>query len=210
MRGMPNPLLIGVCGPVGAGKSSVVHGLASALDLHSWPERVEDNPFFVRHMADPATWALRSQLAFLLGAVEDATAARHDPPGGVLERPAQEMFGVFARDLHHAGFLDDDELHALRRIVELGERLAGVPDLLIVLHGEPQRLLERIRTRDRPGEEAYDLADMQRLVAAYDAWAQTWDRSPVIHIDATARDLRSGDEIDRLAAAARAVLQTPS
>jgi deoxyguanosine kinase len=207
---MPNTLLIGVCGPIGAGKSTVVHGLASALEFHPWCERVEDNPFFLRYMADPATWALRSQVAFLLGAVEDATAARHHPPGGVLERPAQEMFGVFVRDLHHAGLLDDDELHTLRRIVELGESLAGVPDLLIVLHGEPQRLLERIRTRARPGEEAYDLADMRRLGAVYDTWAKTWDRSPVIDVDATGRDLRSSEEIDRLAAAARAVLTIPS
>jgi deoxyadenosine/deoxycytidine kinase len=207
---MTSAPLIGVCGPIGAGKSTVVRGLAAALGLHPWCERVADNPFFERYMAAPAEWALRSQLAFLLGAVEDATAARHHPPGGVLERPAQEMFGVFVRDLHDAGLLGDDELHTLRRIVELGERLAGVPDLLIVLHGEPQRLLERIRTRARPGEDAYDLADLQRLGAAYDRWAKTWDRGPVIDVDATGRDLRSSEEIERLAAAVRAVLPMPS
>jgi deoxyadenosine/deoxycytidine kinase len=90
-------------------------------------------------------------------------------PRGVLERPAQEMFGVFVRDLHEAGLLVDDDLYTLRRIVEIGDGLAGVPDLLIVLRGDPRRLLGRIRTRGRPGGDAYNLADLQRLGAAYDA-----------------------------------------
>ncbi|MCW3047291.1 MAG: hypothetical protein JWO74_1575 [Solirubrobacterales bacterium] len=41
----------------------------------------------LRAQADPSTWALHSQLAFMLGAAEDAAASRRSPPGSVLERP---------------------------------------------------------------------------------------------------------------------------
>lgn len=205
----PNATLIAVCGPIGAGKSTVVGGLAPALGFREWPERVDENPFFTRYVAARSTWALRSQLAFMLGAVEDAANARKEPPGGVLERPVQEMFGVFVRDLHHEGLLDDDELLTLRRLAELGERTAGVPDLLVVLRGDPDRLLERVQQRARPGEDAYDLATMQRLDRVYEEWMVSWDRSPVIEVDTTMRDLRRPDEMGRLAAAARDVLGLP-
>lgn len=198
--------LIGVCGPVGVGKSTVVGGLAAALGFQPWPERTDDNPFFVRFADDRPTWAFRSQVAFMLGSVEDADAARRGPPGGVLERPVQEMFGVFVRDLHENGMLDDDELDVLARVVELGERLAGVADLLVVLSGDTELLLSRIRARGGPGDGSYDLAAMRRLAAAYDRWRAGWERCPVIDVDATSTDLRRAEEIDMLAARARAAL----
>lgn len=207
---MPTAPVIGVCGPIGAGKSTVVRALSRALGFHPWVERVEDNPFFRRYTSDRATWALRSQLAFMIGALEDATAARRRPPGGVLERPAQEMFGVFVCDLQRDGVLAPEEVRTLERLLELGELLAGVPDLLVVLHGDPRVLLERIRARGRPGEDAYTLGDMQRLETAYAAWTGAWDRSPVIDVDALTVDLRTTTGIRWLAAQVRDALGLPA
>jgi deoxyadenosine/deoxycytidine kinase len=209
VRTMLRAPLIGICGPIGAGKSTVVSRLAPALGFHGWPERVEENPFFTRFVRDRSRWALRSQLAFMVGAVEDAAEARDHPPGGVIERPVQEMFGVFVDDLYLDGLLDEDERHILERIVALGERLAGVPDLLVVLHADPPRLLERVRARARRGEDAYTLPDMVRLDAAYRRWREDWNRSPVIDVDVIERDLRRADEIERLAAASRDALRLP-
>lgn len=198
--------VIAVCGPVGSGKSTVVRGLAAELGFRGWPERVDQNPFFVRYMRDTSAWALRSQLAFMLLAVEDAANARREPPGGVLERPVQEMFDVFVRDLHSTGALDDDELLTLGRIVGLAERLAGVPDLLVMLHADPSHLIERIQARARPGEDVYDIQHMRRLDACYQAWRSGWDLSPVIDVDTTIRDIRHAHEIDRIADDARHAL----
>jgi deoxyadenosine/deoxycytidine kinase len=198
--------LVGVCGPIGAGKSMLVDRLAAALGFHPWPERSADNPFFASYARDRSTWAFRSQVAFILGAVEDAEAARRQPPGGVLERPAQEMLGVFVSDLHENGLLSHDELDVLTRVVELGEKLAGVPDLLIVLDGDPGRLLDRIRRRGARGDASYDLADMERLAAGYRDWRRGWKRCPVIDIDATSTDLRGTEEIHKLAARVRVEL----
>jgi deoxyadenosine/deoxycytidine kinase len=206
---MDNAPLIGVCGPIGAGKSTIVTEIASVLGLCARLERVEANPFFERFASDRATWAFWSQLAFLTGAIDDAAIARRQG-GGVLERPAEEMLGVFVRDLHDVGLLDGDELRTLAQVVEIGERLAGAPDLLVVLHGDPQELLERLRNRRDPGDDSYDLADMRRLANAYDRWRATLDDRRVIDVDVAEVDLRSASAIRDLAEEVRSLLALPS
>src|SRR5438309_7970905 len=151
MCGVRNIPLVAVCGPIASGKSTVIESLAGALHFRAWPERVQDNPFFERYCANPADWALRSQLAFMLGAVEDAVGARRHPPGGVIERPVQEMSGVFVEDMCARGVLATDERNVLGRLARLGEALAGPPDVLVVLYVHPEELLARVRARARPG-----------------------------------------------------------
>jgi deoxyadenosine/deoxycytidine kinase len=207
MNPMPAVPLIGVCGPIGSGKSTVAPVLASTLGFHPWLERVDANPFFGRYMADRPSWGMRSQVAFMIGALEDAAAARRKPPGGVIERPAQEMFGVFVRFLHEQGVLDPDEVRTLRRLLKLGEQLAGVPDVLVVLHADPHVVLERIRDRGRSGEDAYTLDDMRHLETTYREWAEGWCDSPVVEIDTTELDLRMDSDVRHLARQINAVLE---
>jgi deoxyadenosine/deoxycytidine kinase len=135
--------------------------------------------------------------------------ARSEPIGGVIERPPQEMLGVFARNLHEEHMLDDDELRLLERIGELGEVVSAVPDLLIVLRGSPERLLTRIETRQASDRDAYDLRDMQRLAAVYDRWISRWDRTPVIEVDVDIRDVRRSAEVERVADEVREALRIP-
>lgn len=200
--------LVGVCGATGAGKSTIVGNLARALGLQAWPERVDENPFFIQYMADRATWALRAQLAFVLGALEDAAAARARPPGGVLQRPAVEILGVFVQDLQKSDLLRVDEVQLLGRLVEIGEELSGVPDVIVMLHASPAELLARIRARARAGEEAYQPADIVRLTERYEAWCVSWNRCPTIDVDTSAIDLRTRSGIARLASDVRGMLAT--
>jgi deoxyadenosine/deoxycytidine kinase len=209
MPGVLHVPLVAVCGPIASGKSTVIEALAGALSFRAWPERVEENPFFERYCASPTDWALRSQLAFMLGAVEDAVAARRHPPGGVIERPVQEMFGVFVEDMCARGVLAADERDVLRRLARLGESLAGPPDVLVVLDADPEELLARVHARARPGEEAYDLAFFRSLQRSYAHWAGWWNQSPVIHVDAARRDLRHADQVAGLAGEVKSALSSP-
>jgi deoxyadenosine/deoxycytidine kinase len=188
---------------VGAGKSTVVKPLASCLGFRAWPERVADNPFFPRFVHDRAEWAFRSQAAFLISASEDAAMARRQGVGGVIERPPQEMLGVFVHTLQDEHLLDTDEVRLLTKILALSERLSGVPDVLVALRAAPDTLLARIRARRFTDEDAYRLSDIERLSAAYDRWISGWRRSPVIEVDVDTRDLRDPGEITRLATEVR-------
>lgn len=198
--------LIGLVGLVGAGKSTIVAPLAAALGLRAWPERVGDNPFFPRFLDDRPAWAFRSQTAFIANAVEDAAMARRSGAGGVIERPPQEMLGVFGRALNDEQLIDQDELGVLAKIVALGELLGCAPDMLVALRATPETLLARTRARRSGDEEAYGLDDLRRLAVAYDGWLRTWDRGPVLEVDAEARDLRDPEELHTLADEVRSAL----
>jgi deoxyadenosine/deoxycytidine kinase len=198
--------LIGLVGLVGAGKSTIVAPLAAALGFRAWPERVGDNPFFPRFVRDRAVWAFRSQTAFIANAAEDAAMARRSGAGGVIERPPQEMLGVFGRALNDEQLIDQDELGLLAKIVALGELLGGAPDLLVALRASPETLLARTRARRSGDEEAYGVDDLRRLAAVYESWLSTWDCGPVLEVDVEVRDLRDPAELHRLAEEARAAL----
>jgi len=198
---------IAVAGPTGVGKTTVTGALAQRLGFGAWPERVQANPFLERYRRDPAVWAFRSQLAFMLGAVEDAVAIGDGGTGGVLERPVQEMFAIFAAEQLERGELDREEYETLRRVAAAGARLAGEPDVLIVLEGDPQAVVARVRSRARTGERDHMVADARRLAARYERWAAGWDPDRLVRVDAVARDLRLEDELDRLAEETARVLR---
>jgi len=191
--------LIGVCGPIGAGKTTVVAALADELGFGAWPERVEDNPFFERYLEDRARWAFHSQAAFMVGSLQDAAAARIAGSGGVIERPSEEMLEVFGRHLRDCGALDDDEFRVLSGLHSLIGSIGGPPDVLILLVGDPGVLLERIRHRARPGEAVYTLSELEELDTAYSAWCKALDPARVLEVDTVTHDFRSGTEIEWLA-----------
>jgi stringent starvation protein B len=142
----------------------------------------------------------------VLGATEDAVAARRAGVGAVVERPPQAMLGMFVRSLEDGGLLERDEVRLLTRIVAFGEGLDGVPDPVVALHAAPETLLERIRARRSTDRDLYSLDDLKRLTRAYEKWISEWDRSPVLAVDVEARDLRDPSELTRLASEVRGAL----
>jgi deoxyadenosine/deoxycytidine kinase len=196
--------LIGLCGPVGVGKSTLVGALATELGCYGRAEDARANPFFARFLEDRATWGFWSQLAFLMAAVNGASAVRREG-GGVLERPAQEMFGVFVAALADEGLIADEQVATLGQVVSASERLVGTPDLLVVLDGSPDLLLARIETREAIGDRSYDLRRMRNLATHYERWRAGLSGAG-IDVDTAAHDVRSPTVVEQLAREIRARL----
>jgi deoxyadenosine/deoxycytidine kinase len=188
----PFPPLVGVVGPIGAGKSTLATRLAEGLGFRLFAERVDENPFFQRFAADPSAWAFRSQLAFMLNAVADAIEGRKGDLGAVIERPVNEMHAIFVRDQLRSGMISDEEEMLLRQVVEIGGEVSGTPDLLVAVSAPPTVLHDRIESRGRPGEENYSRQYIERLVHTYGEWLDAWD-GPVIRVDTETRDFRRND-----------------
>jgi deoxyadenosine/deoxycytidine kinase len=192
------PTLVGVVGPIGAGKSTLATGVAKSLGFRLFPERVDDNPFFTRFAADPSTWTFRSQLAFMLNAVTDAMEARRSG-GAVIERPIHEMHAIFVRDQLRNGLITEEEELLLRQLVDIGDRAGGRPDLLVAVVASPGVLYERIAGRARPGEEHYSLEYIERLAGSYDKWLDAWPGC-LIRVNSEVRDVRERTTVQDLAA----------
>jgi deoxyadenosine/deoxycytidine kinase len=192
--------LIGVCGPMGAGKSTLVTSLASALGFTPRLERVEANPFFGRFIEDPARWSFWSQLSFILGSVGDAAAAANADSGTVLERPPEEMFGVFVRLLKQRGSLLPAEFELIQQVFALSGRVMKSPDLLVVLHAGAPTLLARLRRRGDEGDTSYSLDSLEEWVGAYGTWRATLEPGRVIDLNVESSDVRSPVVLAGLAA----------
>jgi deoxyadenosine/deoxycytidine kinase len=187
---MKSGSLIGVCGPMGAGKSTLVTSLASALGFTPRLERAEANPFFSWFLEDADRWSFWSQLSFILGSVGEAAAAAADA-GTVLERPPEEMFEVFVRLLEQRGSLLPAEFELIEQVFTLSRCVVTPPDLLVVLHAGAPTLLARLRSRGDPGDDSYTLESLEEWVRAYGTWRATLEPARVIDLDVDSRDVRS-------------------
>jgi deoxyadenosine/deoxycytidine kinase len=183
---------------MGAGKSTLVKSLAAVLGFTPRLERPDANPFFERFIEDPPRWALWSLLAFILDSVNQVSLACEDS-GIVVERPPEEMLGVFARERYRRGLLSDADLHLLEQTFALSYGVAQAPDLLVFLHGDPRSLHERLRRRAAVGDHSFRLVDMEMWVSAYATWRATLSPDRVIDRNISERDLASPREIQTLA-----------
>src|SRR4029077_5443914 len=134
----------------------------------------------------------------MLDSVNEVSLAAEDR-GAVVERPPEEMFGVFAQERHRRGLLSDGDLRLFEQTLDASYRIARKPDLLVVLHGDPRLLHKRLELREAVGDHSFRLADMEAWVCAYATWRETLDPDRVIDRNVDDRDLALPWEIQRLA-----------
>jgi deoxyadenosine/deoxycytidine kinase len=170
---MPQPLRhIAVEGAIGAGKSTLAGKLAVHWHSELLLEKPEDNPFLARFYADPARYALQTQLCFLFQRVEQVRSLAQP---GIFSAGIVSDF-MFDKDMLFAGLtLSDDEFALYRQVhAQMAPRLPQ-PDLVIWLQARPETLLQRIRQRGIGMEQRIDAAYLQRL---HDAYAERFGRDP--------------------------------
>src|SRR4029077_14703508 len=86
----------------------------------------------------------------MLDSVNEVSLAAEDR-GAVVERPPEEMFGVFAQEGHRRGLLSDGDLRLFEQTLDASYRIARKPDLLVVLHGDPRLLHKKGPARGEGG-----------------------------------------------------------
>lgn len=189
---------VGVSGLIGAGKTTLVRGLARELGWEGFEERFDPNPYLPHFYADPATWAFRNYMFFFEQAFSDQAAAFEVPNGAVQERVLDEHLQIFGAESFGRGYLDDDDFALLTRLTNTAVRLAGRPQLLVHIDIDPALAFERARSRSHRSERGIELEYLEALSQRYPTFLRKWPTS-ILKIDGAEHDFRSAGEIKKIA-----------
>ena len=137
-------------GLIGAGKSTLLKRMNRGVQ-----EPVEQWTLLPSFYADHDRWAFPLQMQILLTQADA-------PTDGLFERSPHSALHVFARDTLRAE--EWDLLHAW------SDRCGWVPDMIVFLRATPELCLERVKQRNRAGEESMTLEYLQTLERKYEAY----------------------------------------
>jgi deoxyguanosine kinase len=182
-------------GPIGVGKTRLAERLAHKLEATTILEHAE-NPFLADFYADRPGSALQAQLFYLLNRHRQLTSKRQAD----LFLQTTICDYVFDRDKIFAYLnLDDNELFIYQRLFDLLARDVPPPDLVIYLQAPTERLLKRLRARDREREDETDrvpLPDeeyLRELNEAYQHFFFHYTATPLLVVETSEFDPESDD-----------------
>lgn len=190
---------IAVAGVPGAGKSTLVRGLANRLGMMALVERFEENPYLGGFYREPKAWAFKNYVFFFQRTLEDYGRARSDVGcGGVQERVLEEHLLVFGEEFLARGYLSDSDFKLLGDLTRTARALVNPPDLLIHVELEPREAFARLRQRDSAVEEDVELEYVSALAARYERLLDCWS-GKTMRIDGARNDFRDPQCLARLA-----------
>ena len=176
---------IAVEGVIGAGKTSIASLLAKRLNARLILENFEDNPYLRKFYENPAEYAFRTQIFFLL--------ERYNQLQELNQKELFESYIVcdyiFEKDKIFAYMnLSDDELKIYEQIVQSLDRNIVPPDLVIYLQSPLTRLMNNIRNRNRPVERGISEEYIDNLNDAYNYFFSRYKNSRVLIVNCEEAD----------------------
>jgi deoxyadenosine/deoxycytidine kinase/nucleoside 2-deoxyribosyltransferase len=179
---------VAVSGPLGVGKSSLIELLAGGGAWTVLEEPVMDNPYLSDVYANLSDYAFRNQAFYLGQRAKLHNEARSVRGPLIQERCISEDGEVFTPALRDHGAYDDNDLATLTTIYHSLLEQVRSPDLLLYLTAPFEITLDRIRKRDRLGEDDLDLEFLRRIYDRYEQWASTQTRVPLLRLDTAEYD----------------------
>src|SRR5215475_3303435 len=181
----PTHKFVDVEGPIGVGKTSLVHRLAGSLGAEAVLEQAAGNPFLERFYRNPRAGALPTQLYFLFQRAQQLAALKQQD----LFAPVRVSDYLLEKDRLFARVTLDDAEYALYE--QLYTRLdVQVPkaDLVVYLQAPVDVLLERIARRGVAYEQYIDRGYLERLNEAYARFFHEFDGAPLLIVNAASID----------------------
>jgi len=171
---------IAVDGPIGVGKTTLVHLLAERLGARVVLELAEQNPFLADFYREPGRYAFQVQLFFLLSRYRQQEELRQLD----IFRAATVADYLFAKDRLFARVnLEPDELALYERVYELLRPRILRPDLVVLLHARPDILWKRVQRRGAEYEAGIGEGYLRRIADAYRDYYFRYDETPLLVVD---------------------------
>ena len=173
-------MYLAIEGVIGVGKTSLARLLQPVLDSQLLLEVFEENPFLSDFYADRRRYAFQTQIYFLLSRYRQ----QHEAVPMALANGSLIADYTFAKDALFAGLnLAGDELETYQLVHRaLAERIP-TPDLIVFLRVSTEAAMQRIAMRDRPYERNMELAYIDGLNQAYEAFFSNRRELPVLIVD---------------------------
>jgi deoxyguanosine kinase len=167
-------------GAIGSGKTSLARKLAEKLHAELMLEAPNENPFIERFYADPARYALATQINFLFQRADQLKALAQ--PGLFSQRIVADFLldkdPLFARLT-----LGGDEYSLYDKLYAFLKPQAPSPDLVIVLQASVDTLLTRVQKRGIRYERSIEADYLARLSDAYTKHFHNYDDAPVLFVN---------------------------
>lgn len=182
-------------GPIGVGKTSLVHRLAKALGSDAFLEKPEENPFLERFYQSPVHFALPTQLFFLFQRAKQIEQLKQ----GDMFRPGCVADFMLEKDsLFAQTTLETDELRLYEQVYEHVKLDLPQPDLVIYLQAPVDTLMERIRRRGIAYEQYAQRDYLERLSEAYMQFFHRYNAAPLLMVNTSELNFVDDDRDFRL------------
>ena len=171
---------ISIEGMIGVGKTVLATKLSEKLQARLVLEEVEENPFLANFYQDMRTYALSTQLFFLL--------SRHRQQQQLSQQTLFQEKIVsdysFLKDRVFAYVnLSEHELKLYEKIYEFLEKDVTKPDLVVYLQAPVEILIERIKKRGRSFEQDMNPEYLKVLSDAYNRFFLHYDATPLLIVN---------------------------
>ena len=190
---MKRQLYVAVEGPIGVGKTTLIHRLRERMNARLVLEVVEENPFLARFYDDRERYAFQTQLFFLMSRFQQQQELLQ---GDLFEPTILSDYHLLKDRIFAQLTLKNDELALYERVYRSLENHILQPDVLVYLHARQEVLHERIAKRGRPFEEDLDPNYLIALSEAYHHYFAHYDRRvPLLSLDTSDLDYVASDAV---------------
>lgn len=182
---------IAVEGVIGAGKTSLAKKLAERLKARLVLEQFEMNPFLELFYKFPERYAFQTQMFFLINRYQQQQNLHQES----LFAEFTVSDYIFDKDRIFAYLtLGNEEVKLYDTLFPTLAKNLLIPDLVIYLQSDVDRLMYNIRKRNREIESPIARDYIEKLANEYNTFFFKYDKSPLLIIEASEIDFVNDDE----------------